>query len=397
MAKVWLTTLAVVGAGIVASLQIGKGAVAGPLLRADLGIDLEALGWLTSVFAILGMVGGIAAGAVVAGIGDRRMLCLGLGATALGAALGAEAGTFFVLLLGRVVEGLGFLLITIAGPATLQRLVPEARRDLAISLWSCFMPAGMAIAMLVGPVFDDWRTMWWSSSILSIAAIAGMLLLIPRQSDGPSAPTWQELGADVAMTLQARGPSLLAAGFVLYNLMFFALFSFLPLLLMDRMQVSLPVAGLLSAIAVAANMLGNLAAGALLSRGLPRSALIAIASIVMGIAGLGIFLPLLPDVPTFLLCVAFSAVGGVTPATLLSTTPVVSPAPKLAPIAVGLAMQGSGLGQVVGPVAVGLAIETFGWSSAAAIVSLAALLSVGLAGSLQRTLHAKTIPAIRRP
>lgn len=380
----WPTTMVVVGAGVVASLQIGKGTIAGPLLQADFGLDLGTLSWLTSVFAILGMVGGIPAGTLTAKVGDRRMLCLGLGAIALGAALGAVAGSFLMLLAGRVVEGLGFLLITVAGPAILQRAVAPATRDLAFSLWSCFMPAGMAIAMLAGPQFGDWRALWWSSAILAGAAIIVAVLLIPRTVNR-SPLSWRGLSADIIVTLRVKGPSLLAASFTLYSLMFFALFSFLPVLLMDRMNASLQTAGLLSAVAIAVNVLGNLAAGVLLSRDLERSTLLAAASAVMGIAGLGIFLPLFPDAPTFLLCVAFSVVGGLIPATLLASAPVVSPTPNLTPVAVGLVMQGSALGQVIAPIAVGGAITSLGWHSAAGIVGFAALSGVLLAAFLRRT------------
>ena len=48
-----------------------------------MGLDLAAVGSLTAVFSVLGMVGGIAAGGVIARFGARRML-LGLAATALG-------------------------------------------------------------------------------------------------------------------------------------------------------------------------------------------------------------------------------------------------------------------------------------------------------------------------
>ena len=107
----------------------------------------------------------------------------------------------------------------------------------------------------------------------------------------------------------------------------------------------------------------------------------------MGITGLGIFLPVFPDAPTFLLCVAFSAVGGLIPATLLATAPVASPTPNLTPIAVDLVMQGSALGQVIAPVAVGQAIASLGWHSAAVIVGFAALFGVLLTVFLRRTLN----------
>ncbi len=144
----WGAVLAIVGAGVVASLQVGKVIIAAPLLRRDLGLDLASIGTLTAVFSILGVLGGIAAGGVIARFGARRMLLWGLATVAAGTAAGALAPGYGVLLASRVVEGLGFLLITVAGPAALQRLVLPSSRDLAFALWSCYMPAGMAIAML---------------------------------------------------------------------------------------------------------------------------------------------------------------------------------------------------------------------------------------------------------
>ena len=133
----WAAVLAIVGAGVVAALQVAI--IAAPLLRRD-GLDLAAVGSLTAVFSVLGMVGGIAAGGAIARFGARRMLLLGLAATALGTAAGAAAPGYSALLASRVLEGLGFLMITVAGPAALQRLVTPARRDLAFALWSCYMP-----------------------------------------------------------------------------------------------------------------------------------------------------------------------------------------------------------------------------------------------------------------
>ncbi len=379
----WPAVATVVAAGIVAALQVGKAAIAVPLLQAEFGLDLAALGWLTAIFAILGMLGGIPAGTLAAGFGARRVLILGLLAIAIGAGLGSAAPSFALLLASRGLEGLGFLLIVVAGPAVLQRVVGAQQRDMVMALWSCFMPAGMALAMLAGPWLADWRMIWQVMAALAIAAMALTWLVVPPAAAGARL-SWANLAADAGATLQARGPLLLALCFALYALMFFALFSFLPVLLMQRLQVSFATAGLLSALATAVNIPGNLAAGWLLARGVARPALIIGASLVMGLSALGIFLPLLPDVPTFLLCVLFSLVGGLIPATLLSSAAVLAPRPALTAIVVGLAMQGSNLGQVVGPVAVGGVIEALGWPAAAALVAGAALLAVLTAQALRR-------------
>jgi len=377
----WPIVATVVGSGIIASFQVGKAAIAAPTLRTELGLDLTAVGWLTAVFAFLGAIGGIPAGAVTAAVGDRRILVVGLLAVSLGAAAGAEAGTYSVLLASRAVEGMGFLLITVAGPAILQRVLTGAQRDLAFGFWSCFMPAGMALALLVGPLFGGWRPLWWASAGAAMAAAAVTLLLTPGSAARVSF-RWRDHAMGALSIVRLKGPILLAGCFALYSLMFFALFSFLPVLLMDRMMVTHAAAGSLSALVTGVNVVGNLAAGYLLTRGLGRPTLIAGASLIMGTSALGIFLPAFGPVPALLFGVVFSAVGGLIPATLLSSAAIIAPV-GLAPVVVGLVMQGSNLGQITGSVAVGSMIEVFGWSAAAGGVLATAGLAVLAARALR--------------
>jgi len=384
----WSAVAVVVGCGIVSSLQIGKAMIAVPMLHADLGLDFGQLGWLTGVFALLGLVGGIPAGAVVAGTGDRRILLLGLVAIALGAAAGASAPTYRVLFAARLLEGLGYLLITVAAPSILQRVADPARRDVVFALWSSFMPTGMAVAMLVGPLLGSWRVVWGSGAVFAVLAMIAVTVVVPRATR-TRAPSWRQLAADVLATLRTPGPLLLAVCFALYALMFFALFGFLPVLLMQRMHVGYGTAGWLSALATAVNIIGNLAAGFLLARGMNRAALIATACGIMGVSALGIFLPVLPDTAVFGLCVLFSMVGGVIPATLLSSAPLLAPTAALVPVVAGLLMQGSNLGQMAGPVTVGGLIESRGWSAAVIPVAVAAGLAAVAGLRLGRVLKAR--------
>lgn len=373
----WAAVGLIVGAGIVAALQVGKAPIAAPLLEGDLGIGFSALGWLTGVFALIGLVGGIPTGALVGSLGARRVLIAGLLITAAGAAAGALSAGLAMLMVSRVVEGAGFLLITVAAPSLLGRVARPGDRDLAFALWSCFMPLGMAAAMLAGPMFDAWRAMWWASGGLALALCLLVPLLVPASRER-HAWSWQRLRADTAAVFGNAGAAGLAVTFALYSLMFFALFSFLPVLLMEQMGVSHRTAGLLSALASAVNVIGNLAAGVMLSRGVGRPVLLIGACLIMGAASLAIFLPLLPATATFLLCVLFSAVGGLIPATLLSSAPIVASSAALVPVVIGLIVQGNNLGQILGPVAVGSAIDRFGWSAAAVIVAGAALMAVAV-------------------
>lgn len=372
--QTWGVICVVVASGVISALQVGKTAIATPMLQLELDLGLAAIGWLTGIFSVLGLVGGIPAGTWVSHGGDRRIMIIGLGLLGAGTIMGAMAPGYVVLLAARFLEGSGFLLVTVGGPAVLNRVVRAEQRNFALALWSCFMPAGMALAMLIGPLFSGWRSLWWSNAGLLLSAIAATLVVVPVASGRPS-DSVRSVATDALRVLTSRQPILLAACFTFYTLVFFALFSFLPVLLMQQMEVEHGMAGLLSALASGVNIIGNLGAGYLLARGASRRSLLAGSYLIMGFAGIGIFLQVLGPLPVFLLCVLFSAAGGLIPATLISSAPLLTPSAGLAPVVIGLLMQGSNLGQIIGSVAVGVAIGAFGWVAASLIVPFAVLLA----------------------
>ena len=79
----WAAVLAIVGAGVVASLQVGKVIIAAPLLRRDLGLDLASIGTLTAVFSILVAVVGLGVSLLLAVMADRVIRGAGLYKTLL--------------------------------------------------------------------------------------------------------------------------------------------------------------------------------------------------------------------------------------------------------------------------------------------------------------------------
>ncbi|MEH6421297.1 MFS transporter, partial [Pseudomonas sp. CGJS7] len=166
----WLAVAAVFFAGLAAALQVGKTAIALPALRLDLGLDLRSGGWLMAVFGLLGLIASVPVGALVARVGDRRMQVGGLSAMALGSALGSQAHSLNALLATRVLEGAGFLLFAVAGASVLQRLSRPQDRAVVFAIWSCYMPAGMALALATGAAVEGWRGFWQLNALLCAAA-----------------------------------------------------------------------------------------------------------------------------------------------------------------------------------------------------------------------------------
>ncbi|ROU08487.1 CynX/NimT family MFS transporter [Lysobacter enzymogenes] len=378
----WRAVAAVFGAGLIAALQVGKTAIALPALRADLGLDLRAGGWLMAVFGLLGLFASVPAGALVARLGDRRLQVAGLAAMALGSALGSQADSLAALMATRVLEGAGFLLFAVAGASVLQRLSRARDRAVVFAIWSCYMPAGMALALATGAALDGWRGYWELNALLCAAAALALHRAV-RAPSAQAARPWRAIAADARAVAGARGPLLLALAFALYALQFYALLSFLPTLLMQRMQVDTAGAGVLSGAAIGANVLGNLAAGALLRRGARRWRLIALASATMGLSAAAVFALPLPATVAYGLCVSFALAGGLLPASAIGGAAELERDPGRIAIAVGLLMQGSYLGQVIGPSLFGSVVQAAGWPAAAWPVGLAALGAVAAAVALR--------------
>lgn len=372
----WAAAASVILAGIVAALHVGKAPIALAQMQGEFARSLESLSWVMSVFPLIGVVGGMAAGVVVQRWGDRRMLSLGLLILAAASAAGAIAHSYAWLIASRVIEGLGFVLVVVAAPALLHRLTSPQRHNLVFGFWSIFMASGMALSMLLGPWLGGWRRLWFVDAGLALL-MALLLVTIPAAPRQP-ASTASEVRQGIRSTLLARQPMILALAFGVYALQFFAVLSFLPIFLMQRLGLGLGPAGMISAAVVAVNIIGNVSAGSLLSRGVRPSLLMVLTSLTTGMAGVGLFLPATPAWLAVLLSFAVSAAGGLLPPTLLACAPRVVPRPALAPLSLGLVMQGNYLGQALGPLVIGTIVAATGWVGAAIPVAIAAALGIVL-------------------
>jgi MFS family permease len=387
----WPRVGLLVAAGVVAAFQIGKVPPALPVLRDDLSIGLVTAGWVLALFNLLGVVAGSVIGALAAGWGERRTLVAGLWLVAAASAAGAAAGGAGWLLATRFVEGAGVLAVVIAIPALIARAATPRDMKLAFGLWGAYMPVGTAIMILLAPwciAAAGWRGLWLIDAALTAAmamllAAATAAAPLARRA-GAARATPQALLADLRRTVTAPGPLLLMLAFAAYTLQYLALTGFLPTIYGEG-GFAPAAAAQLTALVVLCNALGNLMGGALLHRGLPRWVLIAAASAFMALSTLVIYAPT-AFAWRYGACLAFSFVGGLLPTSVLGGTAALTPDPRLVPIANGLVVQGSNIGQLIGPPAVAaLAAASDGWQLSPLVFLGAGTLGVAAAFLLRRS------------
>ena len=362
----WLVVLA----GGVAALQVGKLPPALPALQAELGLTLVQSGFLLSMVQLAGMSLAVFMGLLADGMGLRRSMVRGLCLLALASGLGAFATSVTALLALRAIEGLGFLLVALPAPALIRRLVPPAQLSGMLGVWGAYMPTGTALALLAGPLFIPvwgWGAWWGLFAMVSLAMAAALLRLVPadpvadhpRQAHGEGLGAWQRLRS----TLGARGPWLVALTFGMYSGQWLAVVGFLPSIYAAA-GVSGALLGVLTALAAAVNIAGNMASGRLLQRGwAPRTTLwLGFGSMALGSTlAFAAFTEGQPWL-RFAGVLLFSGMGGLVPGTLFSLAVRLAPGEQQVATTVGWVQHLSALGQFVGPpVVAALAARAGGW------------------------------------
>jgi MFS family permease len=367
----------VICAGVVAALQIGKLPPALPALSQSLGLSLMQAGFLLSLVQLAGMTLALAMGLSADGFGLRRSMLSGLIILGVASAMGSFAQSAASLMAWRALEGFGFLWVTLPAPGLIRKLVSEQHMRKLLGYWGAYMPAGTALTLLVGPMWLPewgWRSWWILFAVLTWAMAfvfwrvvpADVLSFAAEPKDGPvqtpagKAVAWPQR---LRETLSAPGPWWVALCFAMYSGQWLAVVGFLPSIY-TQAGLSGVTLGLLTAVAAAVNMLGNMASGRLLQRGFHPSVLLALGFLAMGLGALLAFSEFTQSWPwlRYAGVLLFSACGGLVPGTLFSLAVRLAPHERNVSTTVGWMQQGSAAGQFAGPPLVAwLASQVGGW------------------------------------
>jgi cyanate permease len=390
----WPAVWAIIATGIVAAAYVGKLPPAIPLLREEFQLSLVAAGWVNSTFNTLAVTTAVFFGALAGRYGALRCSAAGLLALMLGGLLGVAATSEAALLASRIVEGAGFIVIAVSAPALITAVSAPRERNLTLGLWSIYLPFGVSLTMLLSPLLLGslgWRGLWLVIVLLTLVCLAA--LVRSRRAYGVARKGTAHTLASMVQALRQPGPWWLALGFGCYALMFYALAVWLPTFLTQERDASVTAAALLTALAVAVNVCGNLLGTWLVHRAAPRGHVISLAFLVTAVCSYGIFSAELPDALRATLCMLFMFAGGTIPAAVLSGSQIYARNPAEIGSIQGLIVQLAQLGPFFGPPLIAAVVSASGSWNAAMWVLLAA---AGL-GMLFGQLAARTERALTRP
>ena len=241
----WPGVLFGVWLGIFAAFQQFKVPATLPLLldRYDYGHTLA--GGFMSVYALAGLILALKLGGLMQRYGGTRFIAgaLLLFATGLLATLAwPESG--LLVLAGRALEGIGFIILALACSA-LANLNASARHlPVVAALVAAWIPLGQLLANAIAPAFvaaEVWEPVWWIG--LGFTAVTALWTLrLSRAASGVDLSLAVEpvdggegtMGATVTSTLERNGLRLTTIAFTLWSTQMFAFLTWTPQFLVDE-------------------------------------------------------------------------------------------------------------------------------------------------------------------
>ncbi len=153
------------------------------LVMAELKRSHAQGGLLMSLFALPGIVVSIPAGMLADRYGQKTIGVVAVVFTIAGVAIFASGSSFPVLVLGRVVSGVGAMTLIVLAPQLLAQWFAGRETGIAMGIFTTGMPLGTILSLNFLSLLGEnlgWRaSIWLSAGIPLVALILFALLFVP--------------------------------------------------------------------------------------------------------------------------------------------------------------------------------------------------------------------------
>jgi MFS family permease len=376
--RAWLILAVLLLFSIAAPLNQFKVPPIMPLLMEALGLSVGRSGLLMSVFAVTGLILALPSGFIFQKVGHRATGLLAGGSIVIGAALGALSQGTGVLLISRVIEGIGTSFMAVLAPAIIAQWFSRRHRGTAMGIWSAWVPVGTAAMLILAPWIaqaSDWHAVWWLGAGYALTVTLLYLAFVrpARSADDEASAARAAPTINAVQVLRNRDIWLLAAAFGAFNAAVIGFGTYMPTFLTGERGLSLSQASLLSSVPTLITIFsapaGGLVSDSVGSRKKPF------------LLGLGVALVLFPLVSVLnvigliVLVIVQGLFFGLIPTNIFAAAVEAAGHEKQGGMAMAMIMVGQNGGMLLGPVIFGALAEGAGWS--AAFISLSGLAALG--------------------
>lgn len=183
--------------------------VATPTIMEKLHANVTQVVWVSSAYALAYAVPVLITGRLGDRFGSKRLYLLGLTVFTLSSLWCGLTSTIGMLILARVIQGLGASMMTPQTMAIITRIFPAADRGKAMAVWGATAGAAMVIGPLLGGILTDgfgWEWIFFINIPVGVIAFAAAVRLVPSLSTHEHSFDW------LGVALSGVGLFLLAFG-----------------------------------------------------------------------------------------------------------------------------------------------------------------------------------------
>lgn len=155
-------------------------------LTSSFHLSIFRQGVVVSILLLGGLLGALVAGSLADRFGRKRAIILTALLFILGAAINAYAQSWMLLLLGRLISGLGVGIISVAAPLYLAEVSPPNYRGAFVSLFQLAITLGILASFIVDYFFAPGGSWRWMFAMGIVPAIVQMFALFFI----PETPSW---------------------------------------------------------------------------------------------------------------------------------------------------------------------------------------------------------------
>lgn len=386
--RAWVVAIVAIIASILISVNNNKLPATASLVLPALGIDTGALSTLMSLNGYVGFVLAFVAATIIMKFGSKKSTLMVLACALVGAVISAFAQSYELLVVGRLIEGVGYACIGTVVPVLVSEWFPPSKRGVPMGIFSVWVPLGSMFIMGTSGFFfntadpSSYHNVFWFVVVLMaiITVIWVVAVRNPQHSyledeTDPNAPK-----PKVSEGFKSLSCWIAMIAFAAFSLGTACVMNFETLYMVQTMGMDQAAANGMLNIANIAVVIGGVGIGFVLNAvksNSGRLAILAVSSAVLGVCfalaytvGGAMLTPWL---------IVFGLSNGIVPAIFFTMVAEIAPRPELASVSSTLMSCGQCVGGILFA-AVGAVVATAGWDACTGL--LAAVGVVLFLGSL---------------
>lgn len=339
-------------------------------------VSMSAAGWLSSIFCIMGVITAIPSAYILSKYGAKKCGLIAIMCAIIGAILGVTTNSFTLLMISRVIEGLGVGIISVVSPTLISMWFKPEKRGTPMGLWGSWQMIAQSIAFfLAAPLvsFWHWQGMWIGGIILAVITLILFALLVKVP---PEQCNYAEITDDsfsLKDCFSSKSTIFISLAGFFFCTAYFGWFTWIATYWTEHLGINEVLVNKYIGYMCVLEIPIVIVIGKILDK-VPERKIVGLISCVLYMIILFISYRMESVSLIIPFIIAYPIVEGGIPTLLWTLIPQSVENPQKSSMAIAMLVLWMNLGSVAGPPLMGYVIETFGWH----IGTLPAVLSIGL-------------------